>query len=251
MKGRDDAGFGLVRRRELDAIKQLPHRSKPRAIAVMVAIRAMHGEKNKVAIGDRDFREFGLAREAAAGGLKDCVAIGILEILRKGSCTGRGHKTEYRFVVKHASEQKKAGKPAYHGTETRPFTEEKAWKPANKGRETKPFVEKAAGKPDTILGTSSTSSQKSKEEEVPCPEKRRQLKLKMQRRDRVAKELGMQGWRFANEAGGLDRADFWARKFECGDLSAEQLRSRLAGPPEGFADGMDLDAQRAALVGVA
>lgn len=238
MSGADEPGFGLIRKRELDLIKTLPHRSRPRLITLITAMRAEHGGKTQIALSDRDFRDYGLARDAAGCALKDAVAIGLLEIVRPGGLTGRGHKTVYRVPY---AQRDTAGKPGTSGGETRPFRGKAAGKPAINGRETPPLSGKAAGKPGTTQETSSTSSQKSKGEEVSStmePEAiagRQSLRESLLRIEQAARSLGLRERVFIERAGGREQADFLARAFDRGSLSPPQMAAKLAAISDGSA----------------
>ncbi len=230
----DEPGFGLVRKSELDLIKTLKPRARPRAIAVMVAIRSILQRRVEGAFSDRDFREFGLAREAAAGGLVDCISLGLLEIISKGTLTGRGHKTKYRIVHSKASSGKTAGKPANNGTKTRPFVEETAGKPASNGRETKPFNKKTAGKPDTTKDTPAPAEQEQGagvssnfEAEAEHQARMEAQKDRARRIERSAKRIGWTDMALIRKAGGPSAADFLCRKLESGQFTEQQFRARL------------------------
>lgn len=248
----DARGFAIIRKPEFDLIKTLSFRARMRAIALMAAIRLMHGGATTAAISDRDFQDFGLGRDAAGCALKDAVAIGLLEILQKGGLTGRGHKTTYRIVYARPHTKETAGKSGTRGGKIPPFSEETAGKPATNGGETRPFNAKAAGKSRNTKETSSTSSRKSQEEEVSsCAsaaaevvaakheadaehEKRvADFRKRMVRIAKAADAIGMTTFAFVEKAGGNNMdsrhaaADFLARKFIRGELSANQLRAKL------------------------
>ena len=239
MSDGSEAGFAIVRKVEFELIAKLEMRRRPRVIALIAAVRSMHGGARKIAISDRDFREFGLAREAAGEALKDAVAIGLLEIVEKGGLTGRGHKTLYSVVFARGEVRETAGKPGISGRETRPFVRETAGKPATKGRETRPFTEETAGKPGNTQETSSTSSRKSKEEEVsgtlrgaPPPEDGRAAAIAadratFRRRSALASDLQLPLMVLLNTAGGPRGADQLALKRERGELSLDEIRRRL------------------------
>lgn len=225
-----EAGFAFVREAECEALKGM----KPSAALAWIAIRSdlgRNGENEPFPCGSRDFKEWGLGRDAAAAALKEFVSKGLLEIVTAGSFGRRGSRSTFRIVHRRSTqaEENKAGKSA----NSKPVT---AGKSANSGRKTRQLAEITAGFSDTSSMTSSTSSQKSKEEEVidrfevdpQRSEKVRAHQASIRRIDSAAAALVMKGWEFIQRSGGPKAADLLARSFERGNLTPEQLRRRLA-----------------------
>ena len=219
-------GFAYIRKAECEALT----RCKPSAAMALIYIRSNLAtrEDQPFLCGSRDFKGCGLGRDAAAGALTDLEREGVIRCEGKGNFT-RGRKATWRLVHTRASEKNTAGKPANCKTNT-------AGKPDNSGRKTRQLDENTAGKPATLKETSSTSSQKSKEEEVSVPleaEPERAAKVmaqkeRMLRIERAAQSISLSDWSFIQKAGGPEPADLLARMFERGNVTPQQLRARLA-----------------------
>lgn len=228
-----ERGFAFVRKPECEALKRI---NQPSAGMVWIAIRATHKESEEFACGSRDFAEWGVGRDAAAAALKAFVEEGMLQVTRQGAFGRRGARTVYRIVhLREAkAEENTAGKPAN-------LPGEKAGKTANSGRKNRQLAEITAGKTDTPKETSSTSSRKSKEEEVSASKRlaegRTRVRDMLLRIDKASAASATTKRGFIEKAGGLRAADFLARKFERGELDALQLAASLAARPDGFENG--------------
>ncbi len=154
----NEPGFAHIRKPECLALR----RCKPRAYAVFIFIRSVlaTNENKSFACGSRDFTSVGLGRDAAAAALKELEREGLIICIERGSFR-RGKKAVFRIVHTRVATENTAGKPANPKADT-------AVKSAKLGRGTRQLRQNTAGYSDTPKDTSSTSSQKSKEEEVFC-----------------------------------------------------------------------------------
>ena len=229
----EEAGFAYVRKPECEALM----RCKPSAAMALIYIRSVLAkrEDRPFQAGSRDFKNCGLGRDAAAGALRDLEAAGLIRCEDRGGFK-RGKKATWRIVHTKAFTKNTAGKSANP-------TDDTVGKPANIGRKTRQLEQNTAGLSDTPKETSSTSSQKSKEEEVSvCAERdaAREAQLRahkesMRRIGRAAEAVAMADMVFIKKAGGLRPADLLARSFERGNLTPLQLRKRLADSEAGLA----------------
>ena len=228
-----EAGFAYVRKAECKALINC----KPSAAKAFIYIRSVlaQREDRPFQAGSRDFKECGLGRDAAASALRDLETAGLIRCVDRGGFT-RGKKTTWQIVHTKASAKNTAGKPANTLGDT-------AGKPANPGRKTRQLEQNTAGLPDTLKETSSTSSKKSKEEEVSLSARNQvehQARVaihrdSIRRIERAAKAVAMPTMAFMNKAGGPKPADLLARSFERGNLTPFQLRKRLADSEAGSA----------------
>lgn len=249
-----EPGFAFIRAEEIEAINMLDPRLRGTVAWVWIAIRSTYSEHKPFAVGSRDFKARGIGREAATNALAALINIGLLRLVREGGFTGRGHRAVYEIVHTRsgAAPEKTVGSPDTPKTET-------AGSPANNGRVARPFTKKTvgspaetAGSPGTILGEGLPSSLRSEGREegrtaavpAPSPAKpspgRREgeenpdpcqaLKVALRRIEAASVAIGLPDRVFLDLAGGREAADFLARKFERGELSADQLRDALAGP---------------------
>ena len=221
----EGGGFAFIRKPECEALR----RCKPSAAMALIYIRSVlaQREDQPFLCGSRDFDGCGMGRDAAASALQDLEREGVIRCEDRGNFT-RGKKASWRLVHTRENEKITAGKPANCKTNT-------AGKPANSGRKTRQLGENTAGKPATPKETSSTSSQKSKEEEVSAlsesetarASERQALRERLLRIDKAAKAVALAERSFIEKAGGLEPADLLARMWERGNLTPQQLRARL------------------------
>lgn len=152
----NERGFAHIRKPECEALRSC----KPSAAAALIYIRSelATNENKPFACGSRDFAAIGLGRDAAASALSELECAKILRRLEDGSFR-RGKKAVFQLTNTRAGVENRVGKPANPETPS-------AGKTAKFGRKTRQLRQNTAGYSDTLKETSSTSSQKSKEEEV-------------------------------------------------------------------------------------
>jgi hypothetical protein len=217
--------FAMVRGPECEALKSL----KPSAAKLWIAIRCGRKEGEPFGAGSRDFKDWGMGRDAVASALKELVKAGLLEMVSIGGFK-RGSRSKFRIVHTRSFQKNTAGKPANPKSVT-------AGKPGNIGRKTRQLAQVTAGKSDPPKDTSSTSSRKSEEEEVSIDSERsdeaqrdaeiRTFKRQKTRIGVAADAVVMSMQTFEEKAGGFDAAVFLALSYERGKLSKQQLRARL------------------------
>jgi hypothetical protein len=217
--------FSLIREPEAEALKSL----SSNAAKAFIAIKFGRRDGDKIAFGVRDLEAWGLKRTIAAAALNELVAAGLLRREAVASFGSKRVKAVYSVTCTRKSAALQSAPPDTEGSHSPPERTMGAATVRSTGH--KRALQSAP--PDTSQETSSTSSRKSKEEEVsaePC-EGRAALREQLLRIDKAAKAIAMTGPAFMQKAGGPKPADFLARKFERGDLTALQLRAALADPP--------------------
>ena len=226
-----DERFALVREPEAAALKKL----SSNAAKAFIAIKFGRRDGEDIAFGVRELEEWGLKKTTASEAMNELVEAGLLEV-RENSAFGRKRK-----------------KRVYRVTHTRDACKPQSAPPDTRGRHspaertmTPAAVRQAghkralqSGGPDTTRRLPSTSSQEvegeGSQEAAAREASLKALRDRQRRIEAVAREAAMTSVAFMAKAGGPSAADFLARKFERGELTALQLNKALADPPNGSA----------------
>lgn len=221
--------FALIREPEADALRSL----SCNAAKAFIAIKFGRRDGDKIAFGVRDLETWGLSRSVAARALAELVGAGLLAI-ESNSTFGRKRQRRVYRVVHTREAPAPQSRQRDKGTRNSPSGGTIGGATVPQAGQTEAIQSRQR---DTSQETSSTSSRKSKEEEVSAEQRegRASLREQLLRIDRAADAVAMTGTAFMQKAGGPKPADFLARKFERGDLTAMQLRAALADPPNGSA----------------
>lgn len=220
--------FVIVREAECEALKGL----SANAVKLWVAIRYGRREDEAFPIGCRDFGDWGLSRNVVARALQELQDAGLLNVMDRGAFGRRGKRTVYAIVHTKAFEREQSRQrdnkieksPASVTTNVKTVPQA--------GQQTR----KESLQRDTPKDTSSTSSQKSKEEEVSVNSEAEAERLAsitaLREKKKVigeaADQLGCRIDQFEEKSGGIDAAHFLALKLRRGNLTLQQLRKRLA-----------------------
>lgn len=224
--------FALIREPEAEALKVL----SPLAAKAFIAIKFGRRDGEKIPFGVRDLEEWGMKRSAAGRALAELVEAGLIKIFVDSAF---GKKRLRRvFEVTH----RRVGEPLQSRQRDKP----PAHSPA--GGTMEPATVPRTGlsgalqshQRDTTRTSLLPSGQEGREGGKDKSEEERAegvaaLREQLLRVDKAAEAVAMTGSAFMQKAGGPKPADFLARKFERGDLTAMQLRAALADPPKGSA----------------
>ncbi len=224
--------FAIVREAECEALKRL----SGNAVKLWIAIRYGRREGEPFAIGCRDFKEWGLGRDAAAKALQELVEANLLSIVERGSFGRRGRRTIYSIVHTKAYERKQSGITDNKSAKSpgMPTTNDKTV------RVCRQQTRKESVNSDTPKDTPAPAEQEQGagvsvniEENA---ERERELQLQKERSRRIERNAKRFGWSdkaLMDKAGGPKAADFLCRKLESGQFTEQQFRARLAESDKG------------------
>ena len=245
--------FVIVRRGEVEKLKRL----SANASKLLIAIRFGRKEDEPFAVGCRDFEDWGIKKTVAAEALKELVEAGLLKIVEETAFEYKRQRQAYRIV--HTRD--------YERQQSAMADTQKAPSPVGRtvdGATVRPSGQNAvlqSGGADIPSKPSSPSSRKAKEglgsacasasadgadadRGAREAEREHQKALEAQR-DRskrifeAASAIGKRPYDFMKMAGGPKPADFFARKWKRGELTTEQLKSRLAESKAGLLNGSE------------
>ena len=212
--------FSLIREPEAEALKSL----SSNAAKAFIAIKFGRRDGDKIPFGVRDLEAWGLKRTIAAAALNELVAAGLLRREAVASFGSKRVKAVYSVTCTRKSAALQSAPPDTEGSHSPPERTMGAATVRSDGH--KRALQSVP--PDTSRTSLLPSGQEGREG---GKEGRVALREQLLRIDEAAKAVAMTGPAFMQKAGGPKPADFLARKFERGDLTALQLRAALADPP--------------------
>ncbi len=210
--------FAHVREAECEALKGL----SADAAKLWIAIRFGRDDTRDFSCGCRDFKDWGLKRDRVCKAIGELVAAKLLERVACASFGEKRRRARYRITHTKKSEALQSLRTDKADLDSRSTATVDGATVAQDGQSGSPQslksdIPKEASRP-------SASSQEGRE----ASEGRAQARERSLRIERAAAAAEMQKWAFVEKAGGLEQADFIAKRHEVSKLSAPQLRRALA-----------------------
>lgn len=226
--------FAMIRQPEAEALKRL----SSNAAKALMAMKFGRSDGEEIAFGVRDLAEWGLSSSTAARALDELKSANLIEIVSDSAFGVKKKRRTWR-VVNVRQEQAEQSHRRETGTVHSATGGTIARKQSRQGDCDASLQSHGRDTPRTPSFPPVRREGKEGGQDVQAADAEREaavtaLKEQQARIGAAAKAVAMADMAFIRAAGGPKAADFLARKFDRGELTALQLRAKLADSEAGL-----------------